>query len=263
MDPLAPLIASLQADGRPRVWSLVITVFGDSVRHRGGQIPAARLTRLLARIGIGSGAVRTALSRLGQDGWVTAKRDGRLSLYTLTEKGQAAFGPATRQIYAAPPAPVSMWTLSTDPAPDAFPFAGGWLRPADGTQTGARVTGTLAGPVAQAVLAGLDPAQARALSALAADLAAMPARCDPLAACAARTLLIHRWRRLVLRWPVPPPDLCPPDWPSDGFYAAVARAHTALSDGAEAWLDSAETDMPAMPPAAEGTIPRFAGLQRP
>ncbi|NBR89524.1 MAG: phenylacetic acid degradation protein, partial [Rhodobacteraceae bacterium] len=43
MDPLAPLIDALHAEGRLRVWSLVITVFGDSVQHRGGRISTARL----------------------------------------------------------------------------------------------------------------------------------------------------------------------------------------------------------------------------
>ena len=76
MDPLAPLIETLTADGRLRVWSLVITVFGDSVEPRGGTISTARLGRLLGRIGVGSGALRTALSRLAGDGWVTAQRKG-------------------------------------------------------------------------------------------------------------------------------------------------------------------------------------------
>ena len=79
-DPLAPLIASLHAQGRLRVWSLVITAFGDLVQHRGGEISLARLGRLLGRIGVEQGALRTALSRLARDGWVLSTRRGRASL---------------------------------------------------------------------------------------------------------------------------------------------------------------------------------------
>lgn len=38
MDPLAPLITAVHTEGRLRVWSLVITVFGDLVQHRGGAV---------------------------------------------------------------------------------------------------------------------------------------------------------------------------------------------------------------------------------
>ena len=68
MDPLDPVITALHAESRLRVWSLVITVFGDCVQHRGGAISTARLGRLLGRIGVEPGALRTALSRLGRDG---------------------------------------------------------------------------------------------------------------------------------------------------------------------------------------------------
>ena len=51
MDPLSPLVEALHSEGRLRVWSLVITVFGDLVQHRGGQISTARLGQLLGRVG--------------------------------------------------------------------------------------------------------------------------------------------------------------------------------------------------------------------
>ena len=63
MDPLVPLINTLRAEGRLRVWSLVITAFGDLVQHRGGAVSSARLNVLLGRIGVEPGALRTALSR--------------------------------------------------------------------------------------------------------------------------------------------------------------------------------------------------------
>ena len=67
MDPIEPLINAFHAGGRPRVWSLVVTIFGDAVLHRGGCIATLRLQELLERVGIEAGALRTALSRLARD----------------------------------------------------------------------------------------------------------------------------------------------------------------------------------------------------
>ncbi|MEH6752122.1 MAG: PaaX family transcriptional regulator, partial [Paracoccaceae bacterium] len=131
MDPLDPVITALHAESRLRVWSLVITVFGDCVQHRGGAISTARLGRLLGRIGVEPGALRTALSRLGRDGWVDSERTGRLSHYRLSPSGLARFTEATSRIYAAPRlSPVTAWSLSSDGTPQtALALGGLWLAP--------------------------------------------------------------------------------------------------------------------------------------
>ena len=101
MDPLAPLISALHSEGRLRAWSLLITVFGDMVQHRGGEIGTLRLGQLLGRVGVEGGTVRTALSRLTRDGW-ERERAGRSSRYRLSAQGIDHFAPATTRIYAAP-----------------------------------------------------------------------------------------------------------------------------------------------------------------
>ena len=112
MDPLKPLIDALHSEGRLRVWSLVITVFGDLVQHRGGEVSTARLGVLMNRIGVEPGALRTALSRLSRDGWVTRERAGRTSLYRLSDRGLDRFAPATSMIYAPPRRePVAEWSV--------------------------------------------------------------------------------------------------------------------------------------------------------
>lgn len=263
MDPLAPLIDTLHADGRLRVWSLVITVFGDSVQMRGGRVSTARLQRLLGRIGVEPGALRTALSRLGRDGWVESERDGRLSHYRLTGSGRAKFTDATHRIYAPPTGPVADWSLSLDEVPDtgALHLGGLALRPATAPAPAARfrMTGRI-----EMLAPGLGPEIATpghlaALAALRRDLDALsgivPA---PLEAAAARTLLIHRWRRIVLRFPDLPPPLLPPGW-HDEPRAAVARAWHGLSPQAEAWWDQTAGDLPPMPAADPGLWARFGG----
>ena len=59
------IIAALRGEERLRVWSLIITVFGDAIVPRGGRIPLQALQEILARLGIEPGAVRTALTCFG------------------------------------------------------------------------------------------------------------------------------------------------------------------------------------------------------
>lgn len=264
MDPLRPLIETLNADGRPRIWSLVITVFGDCVAPRGGRIATARLSRLLARVGVETGAVRTALSRLSQDGWVEGRRSGRTSSYALTPRGLQEFAPATQRIYAPPrERSVGTWVFDS-PAVGGLKVAGGGLRPApvsDAPQ-GMRITGALAPESAAAVAEGLDPAHRLALQRMAVDLVAQEMVGDtPLDHAAARLLLVHRWRRLILRWPEVPTDLIPADIAPRDLHRAMARAYARLTPGTEAWLNTAEGEMPAMPPASEDVARRFSFTQ--
>lgn len=267
MDPLQPLLDTLHADGRPRVWSLVITVFGDSVQHRGGHISTKRLGRLLGRIGIGSGATRTALSRLAADGWVEGQRAGRSASYRLTAEGRARFGPANARIFAPPPdGPRDLWVFDSNPDAQGLRVAGGVLKPAPekpGTG-GFRMVGTPLPGSAEAVWAALDLRHRQALERLVADLDALqPGLEDPLDAIAARTLLVHRWRRIVLRWPELPPEFTPEHVSPNALRSAVALAYTRLSPLAERWLDMADSEMPAMPEAAKGFARRFDSEQIP
>lgn len=263
MDPLAPLIDSLHSEGRLRVWSLVITAFGDLVQHRGGQISSARLGRVLGRVGVEPGAMRTALSRLGRDGWVESRRQGRTSLYRLSRQGIARFAPATSRIYAPPrDGPVAAWSVVV-----TFDAAGHervTLVPAEDAPDGAdlRVTGRLdhVSPAWRAAL--LDTGHRAALAGLAADLDALPpSPVAPLEAAAMRLLLIHRWRRLVLRFPEIAPELMPEDAPLRDPRAAVARAYARLTPGAEAWLDSDADGLTPMPPAGPGFARRFQSTE--
>lgn len=265
MDPLAPVIARLHEDGRPRVWSLVITVFGDCVQHRGGKIATQRLGSLLGRIGIETGALRTALSRLSRDGWVEGQRQGRTSAYRLSTKGATTFSPATSKIYAAPRiGPVAIWTFEATPEARGLAIAGGTLRPADSGPRpgkGFAISGTLAPDARRAVADALPEAHRMALQAMANDLRDLKALAepDPRTAAAARCLLIHRWRRLVLRWPEVPADLMPQTIVPTDLHKQTAHLYHRLTPQAEAWLDSREADFPAMPAADHTLSKRFGG----
>lgn len=264
MDPLDPVITALHAESRLRVWSLVITVFGDCVQHRGGAISTARLGRLLGRIGVEPGALRTALSRLGRDGWVDSARAGRLSHYRLSPSGLARFTEATSRIYAPPrQVPVAAWALSSEGTPQtALALGGLWLTPAETPQAAPpafRLVGRLTDLTPAMRDSLISAAHAAALQRLMADLDHLERMSgDPLTHAAARILLIHRWRRIVLRYPDLPPEVLPAALAGHDPRARVAAAYGHLTPGAESWLDSPEGDSGAMPPPDSSLGRRFA-----
>ena len=61
----------------------------------------------------------------------------------------------------------------------------------------------------------------------------------PVDAIAARTLLIHDWRRIVLRDPSIPLALLPADWPGEEARALVHQVYGKVRGASEAWLDEA------------------------
>jgi phenylacetic acid degradation operon negative regulatory protein len=264
MDPLRPVIEALHAEGRLRVWSLVITVFGDSVSVRGGRIATARLRALLGRIGVEDGALRTALSRLAADGWVSSRREGRTSTYRLTPHGEAQTVSAAATIYAPPvAAPVTRWSVFTAPIADrAIQLAPGlWIAPSGAPlpdDCGFRLTAQIDAISDESRDRIMPDAQRAAIRALLHDIDALES-CDlsPLDAIAARTLVLHRWRRVVLRWPEIPAELLPRDLGTVTPRARVADLYRKLCPAAEAWLGSADDGLEPMPPLTGQAQTRF------
>lgn len=264
---LEALIDRLHMRGRLRVWSLVVTVFGDAIVPRGGRVALSALQEIMERLRIESGALRTAMSRLAKDGWVIRERQGRHSFFRLDERGRHAFDLATRRIYAAgPPEWNGGWTVAIappgTPEPDAAELAalgfvriGGavHLRPetADGPDPTAALSGMLvihgAGAEHAEAFRSLWPSEevASAYGGFVAsygDLAQALAAGGGLAprdAMAARTLLIHDWRRIVLRDPGLPAALLPADWPGEAARMLMLSVHGRLRQASEAWLDQA------------------------
>ena len=262
MDPIEPLITAFHAEGRPRVWSLVVTIFGDAVQHRGGRIATLHLQELLERVGIEAGALRTALSRLASDGWVLRDREGRNSFYQLSESGQAEITQAAADIYAAPrDGEVAQWMMARGKAAPAkgIPVAPHlWLIPADHAPDMPDhicITGALTSFPEHAAERVLTSDHRAALNALGADISALKGlTLNPLNAMAARMLLIHRWRRIVLRYPDVPAELMPADAEIQNPRKLVAKAYSALVPASEKWLDDGDE---ATPSDCHGFASRF------
>lgn len=96
----------------PRAKSLVMTLFGDVIRPHGGALWLGSLIRLLAPFGVNDRLVRTSVFRLAEEGWLSAQREGRRSLYALSSTAARRFELAYRRIYE--PASLEwdgIWTL--------------------------------------------------------------------------------------------------------------------------------------------------------
>lgn len=281
---LAPRLSALH-DGPHRTGSLIVTLFGDAIVPRGGELSVVSLLAIMNAMGIGEGVVRTAASRLAAEGWLERRRVGRRAFYRLAKEGEAVFAEATRRIYGPPPAGedgrlvlvVLGPEADREPARAALEAAG----------FAAIAPGVFVAPVGRAVpdLPGLlqlgaEPAagQGPALAALAWPLEAIAARyrrfletwqpaladdrpVAPLAALVARLLLIHDYRRVVLKDPLLPAPLLPADWPKPAARALCGRLWHRLLEPSEAWLDAhATTEAGPLPPPGPELRTRFADL---
>jgi len=265
MDSLAPLIAALHNEGRLRVWSLVVTVFGDAVQQRGGRIATLRLQQLLERVGVEAGTLRTALSRLTSDGWVLRDREGRNSFYRLSESATAEITAATHNFYAPPSnGEIREWVMASGkkvPTGGIKVSANTWLI-ADGKLADLSkhicVTGALTAFPQGFTKRVLSTSHQEALTALNNDIEALKGvDLSPLDAMAARMLLIHRWRRIVLRFPDIPPELFAADAVLPNPRQAVADTYHQLVRRSEDWLDSSEHGLAPMPASDRTFTHRF------
>ena len=65
---------------------MIFTLFGDYIRHRGGEAWTGSLIELLGLLGLSGQAVRSTLSRMSRRGWLESHRASRYSFYRLTPK---------------------------------------------------------------------------------------------------------------------------------------------------------------------------------
>ncbi|HUK88778.1 MAG TPA: PaaX family transcriptional regulator C-terminal domain-containing protein [Blastocatellia bacterium] len=79
--------------------ALLFTIYGSYVRHYGGKIDIASLIRLMRQHGFTDGAVRAAVARVTQQGWIEAKTKSNKRYYALTERGRRRMAEAAERIY--------------------------------------------------------------------------------------------------------------------------------------------------------------------
>jgi phenylacetic acid degradation operon negative regulatory protein len=284
--PLTGIIDQLKREPS-RTGSIVITVFGDAIVPRGGSVWLGTLLEFFAAIDIDSGVVRTAMSRLAADGWLEREKAGRNSFYRLVKKGRQTFDTATKHIYDPPP---SDWTgrfelllignaEDRDAARDSLenagfgsPLPGVWVAPSgvpipDEASHAIRLEVSAEDDSGRRLLSESWPLERTAEAYLKfmktfAPLHASIDRGEKLSdadAFTARILLIHYYRRVVLRDPLLPTTLLPKDWPGRAARQLCGEIYRGLVAASERWLDGHGTNENGpLPKAGPDLARRFA-----
>lgn len=84
-------------DVRPR--AAMLTLYGDYVIHRGGEIGVGSLVELLGNFGLSDQSIRSAVSRMCRSGLLKAKRNNRKSYYSLTGEGRSLLTEGAQRIF--------------------------------------------------------------------------------------------------------------------------------------------------------------------
>lgn len=252
------LIHRLLGGTPPRVWSLLVTMFGDLAIAPAARLSGATVNALTATIGIKPEATRVALHRLRKEGWVDSQRTGRQSRYGLTEKGRSETNAAWGRVYGPDPTDVQVFLVTEDPtassdtpggaplgtrvsiAPrlwmsDAMPHSPShWAVPLPTTE-----------PVPHWVADKLCPQEVQSASRMLhqrfATLGQDTEHTDlsVLQSTALRILVVHEWRRLILRVPPFPQALFPEGWQGAACRALLAGLMTRLPGPDLATLEQA------------------------
>jgi phenylacetic acid degradation operon negative regulatory protein len=252
--------------------SALFDLYGDHVRPRGGYARVASLVRLLEPLEIAAPAVRTAVSRMVKQGWLASARVGGSAGYTLTPRAVSRLEEAAERIYrtrdaaswdgrwhvvipARPPdraqrerirnglaylgyATVGEGTwIAAQPSPELDPLLEAENCPAERFR--ARHQGDDTALVRRAW--DLD-AIGRAYDRWFTDAKQLTATVDSdsgdEAAFAARSRLVHEWRKFLFTDPGLPRDLLPDDWPGDGAAKFFDSEADRLLPAAARFVDS-------------------------
>jgi len=227
----APLVAAFAGLGGQRVWSLMISLFGDLAQGNGDAIDGPVLSTIMAALDVRPEASRVALHRLRNDGWLQSRKVGRISQHSLTAQGRAESAAASPRIYAAPPDLSEPWqmvmTEENGREIDATLRAEGFIPVMPRVYVGRSESTAPKGSLAlrgetppdwlrRAVEpTALEPeydALLHALSTLQGKLAC-DSHMNALDIAVLRCLIVHNWRRLALKHPALPGGLIRSDWP--------------------------------------------------
>lgn len=275
-EPPSPRIARLARGLKLGANSLLVTLFGDVVAPRPQAVWLGSLIRLAAPFGINDRLVRTATFRLTADDWLSATRIGRRSYYALSEAGLQRVLHAGKRIYAGEAQEWDgRWTMVMVRGDVRATVRQKLKRELLWEGFGAIAPGVMAHPnadlaslreiiaasraqeyVAIMEASSLEAFPIRPLQALMhqtfklGDVAqawqALLRRFSPLAPEAAqlapadayfvRTLLVHEYRRVLLRDPNLPEALLPQDWPGRTAREMCSAMYGALLAASEDYL---------------------------
>ncbi|MCR6502223.1 phenylacetic acid degradation operon negative regulatory protein PaaX [Shinella sp. CPCC 101442] len=280
------LIKAIIEESPLKAAGFIVTIYGDVVEPRGGVVWTGNLIDTCADVGISETLVRTAVSRLVAAGQVSGEREGRRSFYRLAAPARTEFAAAARMLFGPPEVADWHFVQLTGAAPDEAMQAlerAGHARLGPRLAVGARPMPSLKQP---AVLFRAEVVSGEGdLGAFAADHWNLAQHADAyrgfiqrfgrladllgggvrLAAAeslAARLVLVHQFRLVVLRDPRLPQAALPADWPGEEARRLFNDLYLRLSP--EADLHVARhfvTADGALPEASEATLRRLSLLR--
>lgn len=270
--------------------SLVFDLFGDYLRYRGGEVRLRHLVGLMGCFDVPEATVRVVSARLRKEGWLSSRREGRETVYTLTEAAWTLLDEGRDRIFNRVRGPWDgQWHLVIYSVPESeravreqlrkklawFGFgplsASVWLSPHDRT-------GQVREAFADEPAVQLDTFRSRSTGLEAdRDIATRAWDLDELDrdyqellrsyrprlaryrsgdlhgrhALTERMRLVHDYRRFPFRDPDLPPELLPKGWHGRQAHEVFLEAHGLLRGPAEAWVDELIGD--------EGTVVDRAG----
>jgi phenylacetic acid degradation operon negative regulatory protein len=228
--------------------SALFDVYGDHLLARGGAAPVAALVELMGALDITAPAVRTAVSRMVTQGWLSPTRLAAGPGYRLTPKAQTRLAEASSRIYRRHDVTwdrswhlVSLERVADRSRRERLRSAltylgyavlrdGIWVSPHRSTEVTALLDAE--GVSAEQFSATYDADDAT-LAAGCWDLGALavaytewleqaralirvvPATPTDRAAYVARSRLVHEWRKFLFTDPALPHELLPNPWPGD------------------------------------------------
>lgn len=259
---------------KPR--SLVFDLFGDYLRYRGGSVRLRGLVALMECFDVPESTVRVVAARMRKEGWLDSRREGRETVYSLTDAAWRLLDEGRARIFARASGPWDgRWHMVVYSVPEAdralreqlrkrlswlgfgLLSASVWISPHD---RAAEVRESFAGHAS----VRLDVLHARSegaaadrdmaarswdLTGLDKDYGELLDRYRPRVtryragelrgreALVERMRLVHDYRLLPFRDPDLPPELLPEGWTGRAAHDVFLEAHGLLRGEAEAYVD--------------------------
>jgi phenylacetic acid degradation operon negative regulatory protein len=257
--------------------SLVFDLFGDYLRYRGGEVRLRALVSLMGCFDVAEPTVRVVVTRLRKEGWLVSRRDGRETIYALTDAAWSLLDEGRERIFQRAAGPWDgQWHMILYTVPETEralreqlrkklswlgfgPLSSSvWVSPHDrGRQVRA------AFPVETSVRLDLFRSRSegldadRAIAARAWDLgrlqdayAELLAEYEPRLtayragalqgadALVERMRLVHDYRLFPFRDPDLPPELLPVGWHGRAAHQLFVDVHALLRGPAESCVDA-------------------------
>lgn len=257
--------------------SLVLNLFGDYLRYAGGEVKLGEPTALMVAFGVEPATIRVGMSRLKKEGWFTTRRDGRETVYALSDhmldvliQGRVRIfrrreepwaGRWTMVIYQVPESERAVrdqlrkqlaWTGFGQLSPST------WLAPHNLSREAKVLASEYEIARMDILWCGSDDAEAaRELAARCWDLDSLGrdyrnflntyahldnergnSSKDGRQALVERTRITDDFRRFPFRDPELPHELQPEDWPGPAAFSLFSRVHEQLRPQANAYVES-------------------------